>query len=346
MKQLLTSPLAQLAVMSYEWKTRYVRLSGTTWAGLWHTANRAEVQELIVQHTQVLDSTIARQLLHAGRLPGVRDITHLIALLVDHEEGRNTNTTTNQTTNSEEHPVGIPIFHHGVLDQAKLSDVRHATHLVRHLDDFHEPTIAAIRRRLLRNVADVEQRSIASAQAVDIFLKQPTRWRDVVEMAICMRTIRAIEDACGRTRLPGRRRSLANLAEMVAKGIELLRAVDMKMADQISRTYEDRRANLAAARVVLMYEEHQYLQLTGVMEGRSIRRHLPKGLHLIFSDQIHRRNHRAAGLWLAASDNEHQVGPYYYAPAIPLTYAAKQKRRVFRLPDEATLRRYAEDDLV
>jgi hypothetical protein len=42
---------------------------------------------------------------------------------------------------------GVPIWNHGSLEQAKLAPVRHAVHLVRYLDDYHEPTLAALRRQ-------------------------------------------------------------------------------------------------------------------------------------------------------------------------------------------------------
>ncbi len=83
---------------------------------------------------------------------------------------------------------------------------------------------------------------------------------------------------------------------------------------------------------------------TPIFGSNTNRRHLPKGLHLIFSDQTHRRTDRTAGLWLQASDDEQVVGPYHDAPAIPEANAAKQRRATFRLPDEAALRRYVEND--
>jgi hypothetical protein len=97
---------------------------------------------------------------------------------------------------------------------------------------------------------------------------------------------------------------------------------------------------------VLLYEEHQYLQLTGVQAGRSVRRHLPRGLHLIFSDQQHRRADRTAGLWLEQSDEAQRAGSYHFAEAVPPAYAASRKQRdYFRLSDAEALRRYVVSDL-
>jgi hypothetical protein len=90
------------------------------------------------------------------------------------------------------------------------------------------------------------------------------------------------------------------------------------------------------------YEEQQYLQLTGIREGRSVRRHLPRGLHLIFSDQQHRREDRTAGLWLEHSDEAHAAGPYHFTDELPPAYAARKQRDYFRLPDADAVRRYVE----
>jgi hypothetical protein len=93
-----------------------------------------------------------------------------------------------------------------------------------------------------------------------------------------------------------------------------------------------------------MYEEQQYLQLTGIREGRSVRRHLPRGLHLVFSDQQHRREDRTAGLWLEHSDEAHAAGPYHFADELPLAYAARKQRDYFRLPDADAVRLYIESE--
>jgi hypothetical protein len=93
-------------------------------------------------------------------------------------------------------------------------------------------------------------------------------------------------------------------------------------ADQLYSHFRTRLARLEKARVVLMYEEQQYLQLSGIRDGRSVRRHLPRGLHLVFSDQQHRREDRTAGLWLAHSDEAHAAGPYHFANQVPPVYAA------------------------
>jgi len=76
-----------------------------------------------------------------------------------------------------------------------------------------------------------------------------------------------------------------------------------------------------------------------------VRRHLPRGLHLVFSDQQHRREDRTAGLWLEHSDEAHAAGPYHFADAIPPVYAARKQRGYFRLPDAGAVRRYVESEL-
>jgi len=111
-------------------------------------------------------------------------------------------------------------------------------------------------------------------------------------------------------------------------------------ADRVHTQFRTRLERLESARVVLMYEEQQYLQLTGIRAGRSVRRHLPRGLHLVFSDQQHRREDRIAGLWLEQSDEERQAGPYHFANEVPPAYAARKQRDYFRLPDADAVRRY------
>jgi hypothetical protein len=113
-------------------------------------------------------------------------------------------------------------------------------------------------------------------------------------------------------------------------------------ADQVSRQFRTRLERLESANVVLMYDEQQYLQLTGVRAGRSVRRHLPRGLHLVFSDQQHRREDRIAGLWLEQSDEERRAGLYYFADEIPPAYAARKQRSYFRLADADAVRRYVQ----
>jgi hypothetical protein len=93
-----------------------------------------------------------------------------------------------------------------------------------------------------------------------------------------------------------------------------------------------------------MYEEQQYLQLTGIRDGRSVRRHLPRGLHLVFSDQQHRREDRTAGLWLEHSDEAHRAGSYHFADEVPPAYAARKQRDYFRLSDADAVRRYVEGE--
>jgi len=112
-------------------------------------------------------------------------------------------------------------------------------------------------------------------------------------------------------------------------------------ADQISTQFRARLGRLEKAKVVLQYEEHQYLQISGIRNGRSVRRHLPRGLHLVFSDQQHRREDRTAGLWLEQSDEAYQAGSYHFVDVVPSAYAAARKPRdYFRLPDADAVCRY------
>src|SRR5262249_37079402 len=96
-------------------------------------------------------------------------------------------------------PLGIPIWDHGTLQRAQLTLMRHAVHLMRHLEDFHEPTLAAQCRRQLRRLAaaDPAERAEARRAAASAFLAAPVRWRAVVEMALHLATLRAIEDVLG-----------------------------------------------------------------------------------------------------------------------------------------------------
>lgn len=330
-----------------QWLIRSAKHSDTTWAGLWPTSYRNEALELIAHYVQRLDGATVQRLHRSGRLPGLRDIKHLIGVVIDEGNDVDINTLLDQSDDSHK-PIGIPIFDHGVLDQAHLSEVRQATHVVRVLDDYHEPTLAKIRRRLLReldNPDDTTLRQAVGAQAIEIFLKTPVRWRDVVETALLKRMLKAIETELG-DRIRGPRRTNTELCNLITVGLTMLFEFEGEMAaaaKEIQRNLQIRQERLAASRHVLMYEEHDYLQLSGVIAGRSVRRHLPRGLHVVFSDQIHRRSHRIAGLWLDASDDEHSARPYYYAPNIPPAYASRQKPEVLRLPDEDALRRYIED---
>jgi hypothetical protein len=146
---------------------------------------------------------ILRRLARRGTLPGVRDYSLLWALLppapgieqescVDNTKHKTAEAssdlaanTTDQTDTEDEDELaatlGVPIWNHGMLEQAKLTPVRHAVHLVRHLDDYHEPTVAAMRQQRLRELVDAESevRLNACQAAAEAFLEQPTRWRDV-----------------------------------------------------------------------------------------------------------------------------------------------------------------------
>ena len=73
--------LAALAALAYEWRQRDVG-RGHTWAGLWRTDQRGAVRTAIDDHCDIVDAAAIRRLVRAGRLPGVRDTTRLIAVLV------------------------------------------------------------------------------------------------------------------------------------------------------------------------------------------------------------------------------------------------------------------------
>ena len=238
--------------------------------------------------------------------------------------------------------IGIPVWNHGMLEQAKLTPVRHAVHLVRHLDDYHEPTVAALRRQRLRKLVDaqVEERLKACQETAEIFLEQPTRWRDVVETAVHLSAVRECEQRLGQ-RLKGPGRTKEQLFAKLETGLAALAMGGAAAAaDQLYTQFRTRLERLEKALVVLMYEEQQYLQLSGIRDGRSVRRHLPRGLHLVFSDQQHRREDRTAGLWLEHSDEAHRAGSYHFADEIPPAYAARKQRSYFRLVDADAVRQY------
>lgn len=339
-------PLAPVAANADEWKSRSTA-GGMTWAGLWRTQYRDEVLKLIEQHTTPLTQDDIRQLVNMGQLPGVRSFTHLVALLptAQPEQRCDDSTTIENADAAEDEPplLGIPIFDHGTLDQARLSEVRHAVHLMRYLDDYHEPTLAALKRRLVRAAGDGDQYA-AAQQAADRFLERPTRWRDVVSLAVYLSTVRNLEMVL-QTRIKGKRGTIADLQELITAGVgALIMSNAVGVANEITKLHDERLARLKAAKVVLMYEEHRYLHLLGINDGRSTRRHLPRGLHLIFSDQTHRRGDRTAGLWLDASNELEQVAPYYFAKEMPQAYAAKKRRDSFRLVDEAAVHQYVIGD--
>ena len=357
-------PLAGLAALTQEWRTRGGGL-GTTWAGLWHPTQQSEILTAVAEHTQRVDDIILKRLARRGALPGVRDYSLLWALLntklvpvikescVDNTKENSTQTSSNLTTNtiaSEDDDelaaaLGVPIWNHGLLEQAKLTPVRHAVHLVRHLDDYHEPTVAAMRRHRLRKLVDAspEERLQACQAAAETFLEQPTQWRDVVETAVYLSAVRACELQLGQ-RIKGPGRTKEQLVAKLEVGLAALAMDGAAIAAQIATQYQTRLEHLKSAKVVLMYDEHEYLQLTGIREGRSLRRHLPRGLHLVFSDQQHRREDRTAGLWLDQSDEAHAAEPYHFADEQPPAYAARKQRGTFRLPDADAVRRYTESE--
>jgi hypothetical protein len=174
-------------------------------------------------------------------------------------------------------------------------------------------------------------------------LEQPTRWRDVVEAAVHLSAVRECELRLGQ-RLTGPGRTTEQLLVKLATGLAALAMGGAAAPDQLYIQFRTRLERLEKALVVLMYEEQQYLQLMGIRDGRSVRRHLPRGLHLVFSDQRHRREDRTAGFWLEHSDETHAAGPYHFADEVPPAYAARKQRGYFRLPDADAVRRYIQGE--
>jgi hypothetical protein len=317
---------------------------------LWHPELRAQVEQLVAEHAFRLDAQTIARLEQAGVLPGVRDYSPLAALLLSEEEKeRCVDSTTHQliipggAEDAASAPLGIPIWHHGTLERAQLITVRHAVHLMRYLDDYHEPTLAALCRRRLRGLADADPaaRMEARRAATSAFLAAPLHWRDVVAVAVHLATVRAIEDALGQ-RLRGPGRTQEQLAAKIEAGLGMLASGSAAQAQRLGRELRERLSSLSEARVVLLYEEQEYLQLTGVREGRSVRRHLPRGLHLVFSDQRHRRADRTAELWLKASAPERAAGSYHWAREVPPAYAARKRGESLRLADAEAVWRYIE----
>jgi len=183
----------------------------------------------------------------------------------------------------------------------------------------------------------------ACQAAAATFLEQPTRWRDVVEAAVHLAAVRECELRLGQ-RLKGPGRTKEQLVAKLETGLAALAMGGAAAADQLYTQFQTRLERLEKAKVVLMYQEQQYLQLSGIRDGRSVRRHLPRGLHLVFSDQQHRREDRTAGLWLEHSDESHQVGSYHFANEVPPAYATRKQRNYFRLVDADAVRRYVENE--
>lgn len=351
-------PLAPLAALAQEWHTRG-REPGGTWAGLWRPEQQRQLLDTVEAFAERVDDATRSQLARKWALPGVRDYSLLLALLpLETKSTFCANNTTleieqvpedgnqqQEEQEGEEQEPSVPIWHHGVLEQARISTVRHAVHLVRFLDDYHEPSLAALRRRHLRSLdddVDSDKRRAAGEVAATTFLEKPTRWRDVVETAVHLATLRAVEAVLG-SRIEGPGRTIEQLLDKIGVGLSalMLGGASSQVA-QIERDFKTRLESLSAARVVLLYEEQQYLQLSGIRAGRSVRRHLPRGLHLIFTDQRHRREDRIAGLWLQESDQRHAAGNYHWAREVPPAYAARKRSAYFRLPDADAVRRYME----
>jgi hypothetical protein len=308
----------------------------------------------VLQHAQRVDEALRGRLARRWALPGVRDYSLLLALLPlqpnepgqegDAERATNDPGAAEDAEEEDDVALGIPIWNHGELERAKLAPVRHAVHLVRYLNDYHEPTLAALRRQRLRTLRDdsTEVRRAAARAVADTFLGNPVRWRDVVATAAHLACVRELEQQLGH-RLKGSGRTVEQLAQKIEAGMALSAAGALDTAARIHQKLIRRRDSLAAATVVLMYEEHDYLQLTGIRAGRSVRRYLPRGLHLIFSDQHHRREDRIAGLWLERSTPERSTEPYHWSKELPPAYAARKKSAYFRLEDAAAVRRYVEN---
>jgi len=363
----LLGPLVSLAALAQEWRTRDGGL-GATWAGLWHPTQQSDILTAVAQHAQRVDDVTLKRLARLGALPGVRDYSLLWALLstepvpvpeqescvdstteqAEASSGLGASTTEQDAEDEDESAamIGIPVWNHGMLEQAKLTPVRHAVHLVRHLDDYHEPTVAALRRQCLRKLVDAqgEERLQACQAAAATFLEQPTWWRDVVETAVHLSAVQECELHLGQ-RLKGPGRTKEQLLVKLETGLAALAMGGAAVAaDQLYRQFRTRLERLESAKVVLMYEEQQYLQLSGIRDGRSVRRHLPRGLHLVFSDQHHRREDRTAGLWLEQSNEAHKAGPYHFSNEVPPDYAARKQRDYFRLSDADAVRRYDESE--
>jgi len=156
------------------------------------------------------------------------------------------------------------------------------------------------------------------------------QWRDVVAVAVHLATIRAIKEVLGQ-RIPGRGRSQEQLATKITEGLALLSQSSPGVMAHLAHETRARQDSLTKATVVLLYEEQEYIQLTGVRSGHSVRRHLPRGLHLVFSDQSHRRADRTADLWLQTSTPERTVGNYYWDKQTPPAFAARKQTDSLRL---------------
>ena len=346
-------PLAGLPALAQEWRTRGAG-RGATWAGLWHPRDHDEIMQVVLQHTQRVDEALRARLARKWALPGVRDYSLLLALLPpgpdepaqegDAESTANDAEAAEEAEDQDDTAPGVPIWNHGELERAKLTPVRQAVHLVRYLNDYHEPTLAAERRKRLRVLSDdsAEVRRAVAHAVADAFLENPVRWRDVVAIAVHLACARELERQLGH-RLKGPGRSVEQLALKIEDGMAKLS--DAGAPDAAARIRQElalRLDSLAGATTVLMYQEHEYLRLTGIRAGRSVRRHLPRGLHLIFSDQRHRREDRTAGLWLEHSTPERSTEPYHWSKGIPPAYAARKKSEYFRLENAAAVRRYVE----
>lgn len=336
-------PLAGIAGSAQEWRSRSGGI-GLTLAGLWHVDQRAAILHEVQQHTLAATEELRQRWARRGVLPGIRQYATLLALLplADELVGE----TEPDDNDGRQY---LPVWEHGVFAQAAIGEARHAIHIVRYLDDYHEPTIASLRRRFLQKFADTDldeaaARAAANQAAAESFLREPMRWRDVAIMAAYRAAIYEIQQAAGR-RLRGPQRTVDQLRDKVQTGIGLLlHAGAVAEATRISSQLSARLETLAAARVCLLYDEHTYLQVTGIQAGRSTRRHLARGLHLIFCDYSHRRDDRIAHLWLDTSPEEQQAGAFHWSAEIPAAYAARKERAPLRVSDDAAVWRYLEGE--
>jgi len=135
--------------------------------------------------------------------------------------------------------------------------VRQAVHLVRYLNDYHEPTLATLRRERLRALSDdsAEVRRAAARAVADAFLENPVRWRDVVAIAVHLACMRELERQLGH-RLKGPGRSVEQLALKIEDGMAKLS--DAGAPDAAARMRQElarRLSSLAGATTVLIDSE-------------------------------------------------------------------------------------------
>ena len=318
----LTSLLARVQSFQVRDQDGDPRFVAAAYAAVYRAADRDQVLAQLAEIAVPVDDE-TRDRLKRGRAWNVKNFDSLVARLLP--EGRE--------EDDGEESWGFPIWDHGLFDQAQTNMTSNAKHLMRFLDDYNEQIVSARRRAAdkatLREKPDADAESLRLGRG-KLFNDDFPSWRETIRAAVVGASwdeaIQAVRD-----------RTMVTLkgTESFDELLAILELVGQaEIAAEIVARRRTREETLAKAAAVLVYEQFEFLTLTGVRGGESVRQHLPTGLHLIFEQGGHHRTDRTAGLWLDACPPENRCGPYHWLPSVPAAYHDAKKSEYFRLTDD------------